>query len=128
MRPGRIRKAAIILKPATLTKIRRALLSRNYHRLFSLRRNAKPGPKSPSDDLARVIVELKRRNARFGCPRIAQQINKAFGVNIDFLMPSPLEVRASAAISTDSLIDHPEAQKCARKRHCREEIQAVVAA
>jgi hypothetical protein len=45
-----------------------------------------------------------------------------------FLMPSPLEERASAAISTDSPIDHPEAQKCARKRHCREEIQAVVAA
>jgi len=44
---------------------------------------AGPGPKGPSDDFARVIVELKRRNARFGCPRIAQQINNAFGVNID---------------------------------------------
>jgi len=44
MHPGRIRKAAIVLKPATLTKYRRALLSRNYHRLFSSRKNAKPGP------------------------------------------------------------------------------------
>jgi hypothetical protein len=26
---------------------------------------------------------LKQRNARFGCPRISQQINKEFGVNID---------------------------------------------
>jgi hypothetical protein len=26
---------------------------------------------------------LKQRNAHFGCPRIAQQINKAFGINID---------------------------------------------
>ena len=83
MRPGRIRKAAVILKPATLTKFRRALLSRNYHRLFSSQKNRKPGPKGPSDDLVRVIVELKQRNAKFGCPRIAQQINKAFGVNID---------------------------------------------
>jgi hypothetical protein len=83
MHPGRIRKAAVVLKPATLTKFRRALLSRNYHRLFSLRKNAKPGPKGPSDNLVRVIVELKRRNPRFGCPRIAQQINKAFGVNND---------------------------------------------
>jgi hypothetical protein len=83
MRPGRIRKAAVILKPATLTKFRHTLLSRNYHRLFSSRKNAKPGPKGPSDDLVLVIVELKRRNAGFGCPRIAQQINKAFGVNID---------------------------------------------
>ena len=31
----------------------------------------------------RIIVELKQRNPRFKCPRIAQQINKAFGVNID---------------------------------------------
>jgi uncharacterized membrane protein len=83
MHPSRIRKTAIVLKPATLTKFRRALLSRNYHRLFSSRKNAKPGPKGPSADLVRVIVELKRRNARFGCPRIAQQINKAFGSNVD---------------------------------------------
>ena len=83
MRPGRIRKTAVVLKPATLTKFRRALFSRNYLRLFSPRKNGKSGPKGPSDDLVRVIVELKRRNARFGCPRIAQQINKAFGLNID---------------------------------------------
>ncbi len=83
MRPGRIRKAAVVLKPATLTKFRRALFSRNYHRLFSSQKNEKPGPKGPSDDLVRVIVEFRRRNARFGCPRIAQQINKAFGLNID---------------------------------------------
>jgi hypothetical protein len=83
MHPGRIRKAAVVLKPVTLTKFRRALLSRNYRRLFSSRKNRKPGPKGPSDDLVCVIVELKQRNAQFGCPRIAQQINKAFGVNID---------------------------------------------
>ena len=83
MCPGRIRKAAVVLKPATLTKFRRALVCRNYHRLFSSREKAKPGPKGPSDALVRVIVEFKQRNARFGCPRIAQQINKAFGINID---------------------------------------------
>jgi hypothetical protein len=26
---------------------------------------------------------MKRRNPRFGCPRIAQQINKTFGIDID---------------------------------------------
>ena len=83
MHPGRIHKVAVVLKPATLTKFRRILLSRNYHQLFSSRKNRKPGPKGPSDDLVRVIVELKQRNTQFGCPRIAQQINKAFGVNID---------------------------------------------
>jgi putative transposase len=30
-----------------------------------------------------AIVEMKQRNPRFGCPRIAQQINKAFGTIID---------------------------------------------
>jgi hypothetical protein len=83
MRPGRIRKTAVVLKPATLTKFRRALVSRSYHRLFLSRKNAKPGRKGPANDLVRVIVELKQRNAQFGCPRIAQQINKAFGINID---------------------------------------------
>ncbi|MEA3413234.1 MAG: hypothetical protein U9R74_17115 [Pseudomonadota bacterium] len=33
--------------------------------------------------LIQAIVELKQRNPRFGCPQIAQQINKAFGINID---------------------------------------------
>ena len=76
-------KAAVVFKPATLTKFHRNLLSRNYHRLFSSRTNAKPGPKGPPNDLVRVFSEMKRRNARFGCPRIAQQTNKAFGLNID---------------------------------------------
>ena len=35
MRPGRIRKTAVVLKPATLTKFRRALVGRNYRLLFS---------------------------------------------------------------------------------------------
>jgi len=83
MHPGRIQKVAVVLKPATLTKFRRVLLSSNYYRLFSSLKNRKPGPKGPSDDLVRIIVELKQRNTQFGCPRIAQQINKAFGVNID---------------------------------------------
>ena len=29
------------------------------------------------------MVKMKQRNPRFGCPRIAQQINKAFGIYID---------------------------------------------
>ena len=83
LHPRRIQKAAVVLKTATLAKFRRALLSRNYHPLFATRKNGKPGPKGPSDDLVRMIVEMKKRNTRFGCPRIAQQINKAFGLNID---------------------------------------------
>ena len=46
------------------------------HLLTTLARLLGPGG-------AKAIVELKQRNARFGCRRIAQQINKAFGLNID---------------------------------------------
>jgi putative transposase len=33
--------------------------------------------------LITVILEMKRRNPRFGCPRIAQQVSHAFGIEID---------------------------------------------
>jgi len=59
------------------------LKKRKYRLLYSSSRKGKPGPKGPSQELIDAIVELKRRNSRFGCPRIAQEINKAFGVNID---------------------------------------------
>ena len=43
----------------------------------------KPGPKGPSEALIQAIVELKSRNPRFGCPRIARIISQTFGVAID---------------------------------------------
>ena len=82
--PGRIRKVAIGLQPSTLLKFHEALVRRKYRRLFSSsHRPKKPGPKGPSADLIRVIVELKSRNPRFGCPRIALIISRTFGVEID---------------------------------------------
>jgi hypothetical protein len=30
-----------------------------------------------------AIVEMKRHKPRYGCPRIAQQINLAFGLELD---------------------------------------------
>ena len=47
------------------------------------RRKRKPGPKGPSTQLIAAIVEMKRRNPKFGCVRIAQQINYAFVIKID---------------------------------------------
>ena len=41
------------------------------------------GPKGPSLELITAIVEIKRRNPRFGHLRVAQQISRAFGVDID---------------------------------------------
>ena len=58
--PGRIRKVAIGVRPATLLTFHRALVRRKYRRLFSSsHRPRKPGPKGPSEALIRAIVELK---------------------------------------------------------------------
>jgi hypothetical protein len=82
--PGRIRKAAIALRPSTLPAFHHALVRRKYRRLFSSTPCAKKvGPKGPSDALIQAIVELKSRNPRFGCPRIARIISQTFGVDID---------------------------------------------
>jgi len=54
----------------------RLLISSSSHR-------RKPGPKGPSPELIAAIVAMKRRNPRFGCVRIAQQIAHAFGIEID---------------------------------------------
>ena len=81
--PRRIQRAAIIIRPSTLLKFHRLLKQRKYRRLYSAGRRGKPGPKGPSPELIQAIVELKRRNPRFGCPRIAQQINRTFGTDID---------------------------------------------
>jgi putative transposase len=48
---------------------------RKYRLLYSARGSRKPGPKGPSNEVIRAIVEMKQRNPRFGCPRIAQQLN-----------------------------------------------------
>ncbi len=80
----RIPKLGALIKPATLFKFHKALVDRKYHLLFSsLSHRRKPGPKGPSPDLIAAIVEMKRRNPRFGCVRIAQQITHAFGIEID---------------------------------------------
>ena len=82
--PGRIRKVAIGLRPSTLLAFHQALVRRKYRRLFSSSQcPKKPGPKGPSDALIQAIVELKSRNPRFGCPRIARIISQTFGVDID---------------------------------------------
>jgi len=82
MRPSRLIRTAIVLKPSTLLEFHRLLRQRKYRLLFSPRWR-RPGPKGPSKALVEAIVEMKRRNPRWGCPRIAQQIGLAFAVDID---------------------------------------------
>ena len=82
--PGRIRKVAIALRPSTLLAFHQALVRGKYRRLFSSTPYPKkPGPKGPNKALIQAIVELKSRNPRFGCPRIARIISLTFGVDVD---------------------------------------------
>jgi putative transposase len=81
--PRRIARSAIITKPSTLLRFHNALKMRKYRLLYSPGGGRKPGPKGPSAEVINAIVEMKQRNPRFGCPRIAQQINLAFGLGLD---------------------------------------------
>ena len=82
IKPSRLRKVAIALKPSTLLSFHRALVQRKYRFLFSPKQRTKPGPKRPTADLIRAVVEMKRRNPTWGCPQIADQINLTFGTSI----------------------------------------------
>jgi putative transposase len=83
MNPRRVARAAIIIKPSTLLSFHNALKKRKYRQLYSPHGSGKPGPKGPSKEVINAIVEMKQRNPRYGCPRIAQQINLAFGLDLD---------------------------------------------
>ena len=81
LNPRRIASSAIIIKPSTLLNFHKALKQRKYRLLYSPRGCKKPGPKGPAKEVIpdnagqalNAIVELKRRNPRYGCPRISQQ-------------------------------------------------------
>jgi len=81
--PKRLSKMAVILKPSTLLGFHRALVKRKYFLLYSPRKCRRPGPKGPSKELIGAVIELKRRNSRFGCRKIAEQISGAFGIEIN---------------------------------------------
>jgi putative transposase len=83
IRPRRVLRSAIALKPSTLLHLHSVLRKRKYRLLFSSKRRHRPGPKGPKKDLIDAVVAMKRRNPRWGCPRIAQQISLAFGAQID---------------------------------------------
>jgi len=82
--PHRIPRLSVSIRPATLFKFHKALVHRKYRLLFSSpRQRRKPGPKGPSEQLIAAIVEMKHRNPKFGCVRIAQQIAYAFDIEIN---------------------------------------------
>jgi putative transposase len=81
--PKRLSKVAVILKPSTLLRFHHALVKGKYSLLYSPRKRRRAGPKGPSRELIGAIIEMKRRNPRFGCRKIAEQISRAFRVEIN---------------------------------------------
>src|SRR5271169_1792382 len=79
----RLRKMAVILEPSTLLYFHQALVKRKYYLLYNSRKRHRPGPKGPAKELIDAVVEMKRRNPRFGCRKIAEQISSAFGIEIN---------------------------------------------
>ncbi len=83
IRPSRLLRVAVVLRPSTLRAFHAALVKRKYRQLFSPKTTGKPGPKGPSPELVAAIVETKRRNPSWGCRRIAQQLCLVFSLEID---------------------------------------------
>jgi putative transposase len=81
--PHRRAKLAIVLRPSTFMRFHEALVRRKYRLLYNSKRHARPGPKGPSAELIAAVVEMKCRNPKFGCLKIAQQIAYAFGVDVN---------------------------------------------
>ena len=83
MQPARVLKSAIVLKPSTLLRFHKMLVKQKYRALFSTKHRGRRGPKGPARELVNAVVEMKRRNPRWGYRRIAQQIALAFGIDIN---------------------------------------------
>jgi len=63
IRPGRLLRIAVVLKPSTLLAFHAALVKRKYRQLFTPTRRGKPGPTGPSPELIAAIVETKGLNS-----------------------------------------------------------------
>src|SRR6266487_4151259 len=70
MRPARVLRSAIVLKPSTLLHLHTMLMKRKYRMLSSPQRGRRRGPNGPKKELIDAIVEMKRRNPTWGCPRM----------------------------------------------------------
>ena len=83
--PHRISKLSVSIRPATLLKFHKALVRRKGSpTVLFVTSEAKAWPdRAPSEQLIAAIVEMKHRNPKFGCVRIAHQIAHAFGIEID---------------------------------------------
>jgi hypothetical protein len=77
-----IQRTAVLIRSSTLFRLHDILKKRKYRLLYSSAPRTKPGPKGPSPELVRTIVEMKQRNPYSGCTRTAMQLTESFGISI----------------------------------------------
>ena len=82
-------------------RFHQALVRRKYRLLYSPKKRCRPGPKGPSRELVDAVVEMKRRNPRFGCRKIAEQISMAFGSELNKDVVRRILVRFYRPVSGD---------------------------
>jgi putative transposase len=82
IRPTRLSKLAIVVAHSTLLKLHLALVNRKYSILFSNKSKNKPGPKGPSIELIDLIISIKMKNPRYGCPKIALLASNVLNIEI----------------------------------------------
>src|SRR5215475_251373 len=66
MRPARVLRSAVVLKPSTLLHFHKMLIQQKYRVLFSPTRVRRPGPKGPTKERIDAVMEIKRRNRTLG--------------------------------------------------------------
>src|SRR5215472_563849 len=103
IRRARLLRSAVTLKPSTLLHLHDLLRKRKYRLLFSSKVRRRPGLKGPSKELITAVVEMKRRNPRWGCPRIALCIA---------IIPSADNTLTLKAIEADNLRTMPDFLLC----------------
>src|SRR5215468_1535935 len=70
MRPARVLRSAIVVKPSTLLHLHSVLCKRKYRMLFSPGHRHRPGPKGPNKDLIEAVVAMKQRNPGWVIPAL----------------------------------------------------------
>ena len=78
---NRLSKVAITRQPATILKFHRALVKKKYQILYG-KSQKKRGSKGFGKEVVNVVLEIKKRNPSYACPRIALLVNEKFGVKI----------------------------------------------
>ena len=81
--PRRLLRSAVVISPGTLLRFHRAMVKRKYRKLFTPSSRRKPGPKGPCAQLIKLVIDIKVKNPRYGCERIAFLVSELLGEKVD---------------------------------------------